>query len=172
VLTFFQVLAHLLLNFTHSMHYSAHTIHLLLQLLNMSGLGVLNRYSVGMKLTGNFFIHPQADDLRYQVRELSRRMLVDALSSTVRQINLHMRSASEQIPECFTTCTSVSDPSWKSLLSIPHTSSCLPIGIGRVMVTDGDDIVKRGRTLRREDGVVDGGKGKANWGKKPAIVQV
>ena len=42
----------------------------------------------GVKLTGNFLVHPQSNYLRDHVRKFSRRMLVDVLTSAVRKINL------------------------------------------------------------------------------------
>jgi len=42
----------------------------------------------GVKLTGNFLIHPNSNHLRYNLRQLGGGMLIDALTSAVRQINL------------------------------------------------------------------------------------
>jgi len=47
-----------------------------------------NRDEPRVKLSGNLLIHPKGNDLRDNLREFCRRVLINALTSTIRQINL------------------------------------------------------------------------------------
>ena len=46
-------------------------------------LSILNADGVSVKLTSNFLVHPNSDHFQYQLRNLSRGMLVDLMASMI-----------------------------------------------------------------------------------------